>query len=154
MNAYHTTTYQLVFGTKYRRKNMTKKNRHIVYGKMYFTLKRFGCHVYRINGVADHVHIVMSVPPKVCISDVIREVKSTSSLLIRQKNLFEDWVGWQRGYFLASYSAEARHALIEYVKRQEIHHGECDEPEDEDYRAELRRLLDEQDIPWDEAFLD
>lgn len=133
---------------------MTPENRRIVYAFIFGILKRMGCHVYRINGVSDHLHIVLSIPPKVCIADLIRDIKSKSSLKIRRDRLFADWSGWQRGYFLASYAAESRPALIRYVIKQQKHHGETTAPQAEDYGEELRRLLNEQGINWDEAYLD
>jgi|AntRauTorckE5430_2_1112549.scaffolds.fasta_scaffold04749_1 REP element-mobilizing transposase RayT len=154
MNSYHTTTYQIVFGTKYRRKNMRKKNRRQVYGFIYGICKSHGCFVYRINGVSDHLHIVLSIPPKVRISTLVKEIKQSSSNKIRKEILFDDWAGWQVGYFLASYAAEARGNLINYVINQEIHHGETDGNEKESYRDELIRLLNEHKIPWDEKYLD
>ncbi|WP_026231775.1 IS200/IS605 family transposase [Neolewinella persica] len=154
MNSYHSTTYQIVFGTKYRRKVMTRKNRLKLFKFIYGICKNYECHVYRINGVSDHIHIVLSIPPKVAISALIKEIKSSSSGFIRKERLFKNWMGWQKGYFLGSYAAEARDNLVAYVKKQETHHGEMNELEKESYHDELVRLLGEHHIPWDEVYLE
>ena len=154
MNTYYSTTYQIVFGTKYRRKNMTRDNRRRVYAYIYGICRNHDCHVYRINGVSDHLHIALSIPPKLAPSKLIRQIKSESSKFIRYNDLFPDWEGWQKGYFLGTYAASARSRLIEYIINQENHHGEVHTPATESYRDELIRLLNEQNIEWDEQFLD
>lgn len=160
MNAFHNTTYQIVWGTKHRKKNMLKENRSRLYGYLHAILVTNGCHVIQINGVADHLHIAVSIPPKIAPSKLIQELKQDSSKWIRVNEIFPDWEGWQGGYFLGTYALEARPNLIRYIKRQEIHHGEVPEHagktarETEDYLAELRRLLRLSGIPWEEKYLD
>jgi REP element-mobilizing transposase RayT len=154
MNSYHSTTYQIVFGTKYRKKNMIKKNRRKVYQYIYGICRNHGCFVYRINGVSDHLHIVLSIPPKVAASALIKDLKQYSSRMIKRYNLFPNWGGWQTGYFLGTYAASARKGLITYVINQEIHHGEDENPEAESYQEEMIRLLEENNIEWDEKYLE
>ena len=154
MDSFHSTTYQIVWATKYRRKTMDKSNRRRLYLYLHNILLKYECYVLRINGVSDHLHIILSIPPKVCISKLVKELKQDSSKWVRVNYIFPTWTGWQRGFFVASYAFEARKNLVEYVKRQEAHHGETSLPAKETWREELIRLLDEFGIPWEEAFLD
>jgi hypothetical protein len=85
---------------------------------------------------------------------LVKELKQDSSKWVRVNYIFPTWTGWQRGFFVASYAFEARKNLVEYVKRQEAHHGETSLPAKETWREELIRLLDEFGIPWEEAVLD
>lgn len=135
---------------------MTKTNRRQVYKYIYKICKEHGCFVYRINGVSDHLHIALSIPPKVAPSRLIKEIKQYSSVMIKQKGLFEEWPGWQIGYFLASYPASARKNLVSYVRNQEVHHGETGSESTmrHSYRQELIGLLNEHGIDWDEKYLD
>lgn len=126
MKSFHNTIYQIVWGTKYRHKTMTPENRKRLYGYLYTILLKYGCHILCINGVSDHLHIVLSIPPKVTPSKLIQELKQDSSKWAREMKLFPKWGGWQRGYFIATYAYEARRNLIEYVKLQAVHHGEED----------------------------
>ncbi len=154
MNSFHNTTYQIVWGTKYRRKTMTPENRKRLYGYLYVILKKYNCHVLRINGVSDHLHIITSIPPRITPSKLIQELKQDSSKWLREMGLFSNWGGWQKGYFIATYSYDARFDLIEYVKNQATHHGDKEATETEDYRTELKRLLTEAGILWEEKYLD
>jgi hypothetical protein len=59
-----------------------------------------------------------------------------------------DFKGWQNGYGYFSYANEARHNLIEYVKKQEAHHHA------QSYKEEFIGLLQEHGVEFDEHYLD
>jgi putative transposase len=98
-------------------------------------LEKKKCHLYRVNGVEDHIHIVTHLHQSVALADLVKDIKLGSTSFIKEKGIFPNFNGWQDGYGAFTYSQEAKHNLIEYVKNQEKHH------ENKTYRAELIDLL-------------
>jgi hypothetical protein len=85
--------------------------------------KRLGCHVYGINSVDDHIHIVHSLPRTVTLAKVLEDVKKFSSGWAKKQGHRFHWFAWQDGY--SSYSADYRklEGLLAYVRNQREHHG-------------------------------
>ena len=110
-------------------------------------LKNNNCHLYRIGGVDDHIHIATHIHPSVSIADLVKDIKLASSDYIKTQNLFPHFGGWQSGYGWFTYSFRDKDRLIEYVKNQEKHH------EEKDYITELIELLKEHQVEFDEKYL-
>jgi len=51
-----------------------------------------------VNGVADHIHVVVGLKPSMAISDLVRDIKNNSSKFINQKKYFKGKFSWQEGY--------------------------------------------------------
>ena len=118
MSTYTQFLYQLVFSTKERKPSLTKANRRRLYKYLWGVLKNKKCHLYRINGVDDHLHIITHIHPTVPISSLIKDLKTSSNSFIKKEALFKGFTGWQDGYGAFSYSIKAKDQLIEYVKNQ------------------------------------
>ncbi|HEY6503705.1 MAG TPA: IS200/IS605 family transposase, partial [Chitinophagaceae bacterium] len=122
MSTYTQILYQIVFGTKHRERTMIKRDRPELFRFISGLLKKKNCHLYRINGVEDHLHIIIHLHPSVSLASLVKDIKLASTAHIKEQNLFPDFGGWQDGYGAFTYSTEARSNLIEYVMRQEEHH--------------------------------
>jgi putative transposase len=144
MPAYTQILYQIIFGTKHREMTLTKSNREELFKYISGVLKNHKCHLYQINGVEDHLHIVTHLHPSVALADLIKSIKLSSSELIRGKKLFPLFRGWQEGYSAFTYSLDAKDNLIRYVQNQEVHHQR------ESFRDELIRLYKEHGIEFNE----
>jgi putative transposase len=147
MSTYTQILYQIVFSTKYRERTLTKNNRDQLFKYIWGLLKNKKCHLYRINGVEDHLHIVTHLHPTIALSSLVKDIKVSSSLYIKEQNLFENFTSWQEGYGAFTYSIKEKDRLIEYVKNQEAHHGT------KTFKEEFIELLTEQGIEFDEKFL-
>lgn len=147
MSTYTKLIYQIVFSTKNRRPVLQKEKREELFKYIWGTLKNKKCHLYRINGVKDHMHIVTHVHPTQSISGLVKDIKISSSNFIKSKNLFLGFEGWQAGYGAFTYKVDAIDYLIEYVKNQEVHHKKVS------YQEELIALLKEHKIEFDERYL-
>jgi REP element-mobilizing transposase RayT len=137
-----------VFSTKYRERTLDKADRKEMFKAIWGILKNKRCHLYRVNGVEDHIHIVTHLHQSVALADLVKDIKLGSTSFIKEKGIFPNFNGWQDGYGAFTYSQEAKHNLIEYVKNQEKHH------ENKTYREELIDLLNEHGIEFDEKYLD
>lgn len=148
MSTYTQILYQIVFSTKGREPILIKKNRPELFKYIWGILKNKKCHLYRINDVEDHLHIVTHLHPLVALAALIKDIKIASSDYIKEKGLFPDFGGWQDGYGAFTYSFSAKNELIEYVKNQEEHH------QTKTFREELMELLAEHEVEFDEKYLD
>jgi REP element-mobilizing transposase RayT len=147
MSTYTQILYQIVFSTKGRENVLLRENRERLYKYIWGVLKNKKCHLYRIGGIENHIHIVTSLHPSIALADLIKEIKVASSGMIKEEKLFPLFRSWQIGYGAFTYSIDAKNNLIEYVKNQESHHKK------ESFVEEYKRLLKEVDIDFDEKYL-
>jgi REP element-mobilizing transposase RayT len=103
-------------------------------------------HLYRINGIENHLHILTDMHPSIAPADFMRDVKASSSLWMKNSELFPQFIGWEEGYgsFTCSYSDANR--LIEYIKNQQEHHKRVT------FEEEYLKILVESGITPDEKF--
>lgn len=115
--------YHVVFIPKYRRK--------VMYGKVKAEIReilRTLCRYKKVEIIegavcADHVHLCMSIPPKIAISEFMGYLKGKSALMIFDKhpelgNKFErDF--WARGYYVSTIGNVDEATIKNYIKEQE-----------------------------------
>ena len=148
MSTYTQILYQIVFSTKRRERTLQKDNCVELFKYMWGILKNKKCHLYRINGVEDHIHIVTHIHPTIALANLIKDIKLASSAFIKEKNLFPNFDGWQEGYSAFTYSIKEKDNLIEYVKNQEEHHKTIT------FKEELIELLKEHGVEFDVKYLE
>jgi putative transposase len=93
MSTYTQILYQVVFSTKNRELTLTKPNREQLFKYIWGVLKNKKCHLYRINGVEEHLHIVTHIHPSVSLASLIKDIKLASTDYIKKDNLFENSEG-------------------------------------------------------------
>jgi len=147
MSTYTQILYQIVFSTKYRKPVMHESRQRDLYAYIYGLLENKKCHVYRIGGIEDHIHIVTHIHPTVALAYLVKDIKLASSDWIKANNIFEGFTEWQDGYGAFTYSIEAKENLINYVKRQKEHHHKVS------FIKEYKKLLKEHKIKYDEKYL-
>ena len=86
-------------------------------------LVEMGCYVEEINGVADHVHVLFRLSPTKSISEVMKQLKGSSSFWINDKKLSEEKFSRQTGYASFSVSEFYVEKIKNYIQRQKEHHG-------------------------------
>jgi len=147
MSTYTQIIYQIVFGTKYRNHSLTKKGRPDLFRYITVLLQNKKCHLYQINGVEDHIHIVLSLHPSVSLASLVKDIKVASTIFIKEHKLFKDFIGWQEGYGAFTYTIKEKHRLIKYVMNQETHH------KIKSFKDEYMELLNEHGVHFNEAYL-
>ena len=104
------TQYHLVFVTKYRRKIFIKNIPSYVIAIFKNVETKYpDLEILEINTDQDHIHILIIIPPKYSVSDIVRILKSNSSRAMRNKFTFlrqmydHDQMGlWSDGYFVST----------------------------------------------------
>ena len=147
MSTYTQILYQIVFSTKNREKTLLESEREQLFTYIWGILKKKKCHLYRIGGVEDHLHIVTHIHPMVAPSMLIKDIKLASSKLIKDEKIFPNFNGWQDGFGAFTYTYSAKDDLIEYVKNQVEHHKIIN------FKDEYITLLKENGIEYDEKYL-
>jgi putative transposase len=148
MGSYVQTLYQIVYSTKHRERTLIKEGRYNLHKYIWGILTKKKCHLYRVNSVDDHLHIVTSLHQSIALASLVKDIKLGCSDFIKRTTLFPDFAGWQDKYAAFTYSIEAKDNLIEYVKNQEAHHYT------KSYEEELIELLQEHHVEFDSRFLD
>ena len=75
-----------------------------------------------VNGMPDHVHVLVGLKPSMRISDLVRDIKNNSSNHINDNAWLRNHFSWQEGYGVFSYSQSQFGKVIEYIKNQKQHH--------------------------------
>ena len=147
MSTYTQVYYHLVFSTKERVPALLAEKRESLFRYTWGILKNKECHLYRMNGVEDHVHILTGIHPSLCISDLVKEIKISTNKWIKEGGVFPAFTHWQDGYGAFTVSHSDKDALIEYIKNQQEHHRKVS------FREELKELLVRHGIQFDERYL-
>ena len=78
---------------------------------------------HAVNGTENHVHLVVTIPPNLLISEWIGKLKGGSSFCINHKIANRKLLNWQEGYGVVSFGTKDLEWLVEYVKHQKEHHA-------------------------------
>ena len=147
MSSFKQIYYQIVFGTKYRKPTITEEHCEKLYKYIWGIIDSKDCHLYRINGIEDHIHIFSDLHPSIALADYIKDIKVASNEWMKESGLFPDFEGWQIGYGAFTYNIKQKDIIIEYVKNQKEHH------KNETFYDEFKRLLIENGIQFDEKYM-
>lgn len=115
--------YHIVWGTKYRRKIIKEYVKVELVKSMYKVQKRFpDWYFHKINADADHVHLLIEIPPKYAVSDAVRELKASTSQALRKRfpfidRIYQDGSMWSAGYFVSTVGLNEEQ-IKKYIQRQ------------------------------------
>ncbi len=114
--------YHLVWATKERKPLITADVEPVL--KRYLRLKsaELKIGVYALDGWTDHLHMVVTVPPKLAISDAVKNLKGASAHYLNTKSHVGEKFVWQRGYGVLTVSQKSLAVAISYVQKQKEHH--------------------------------
>ena len=102
--------------------------------------------LYRINGMEEHVHILLSLHPTIALSDFMREMKAETSKMLKRTLGFENFIAWSEGYAALTYHLKDKDMVINYIKNQREHHKKVIfKDEYVDFLKEMKLTLDERD---------
>ena len=111
-----------IWATKERMPLIHSSVENKIYPFMAEQLREQGCPVRIINGMPDHIHCLFLLSPQKSISEVIKQIKGSSSHFINQNNIIDDKFAWQTGYAAYSVSESVVEKVYEYIKNQKSHH--------------------------------
>ena len=134
----------IVFNTLSRKMTISEEHCDDLYRYIWHYFNENKCVVYRINGVENHVHILLDMHPTLSLSTLIGKLKHDSSMWMTASGLFPYFEGWGREYGAFSVSPTAKDNVVNYIIHQKEHHKRVN------YEDEYRRLCEMSGV----AFLD
>jgi putative transposase len=100
-----------------------------------------------INGITDHVHLLIGLQPSMRLSDLMRDIKSSTTNFINEKRFVKGVFCWQEGYGVFSYSRSQLDKVYQYILNQEEHHLK------RTFKEEYLGLLQKFEIDYDDRYL-
>jgi putative transposase len=139
--------FHLVWSTKNREPYIKKEMKHRLHSYIRTVIEREGANLLFINGVEDHVHLLVAMPLTMLIPDLIEKIKPVSTKWVIKT--FPEIAGfkWQKGYGAFSVGKSNLQAIINYIENQEDHHKKIS------FEEEFIGFLEAQGIPYDKKFL-
>ena len=138
---------QYVFAVKGRQNFIGKKFEEEVYKYISGIVTGKEQKSLAVNGMPDHVHVLVGLKPAMRISDLIRDVKNNSSNFINERGWLKQKFSWQDGYGAFSYSESNYSKVIDYIKNQKQHHAK------RTFGQEYLSFLKNFNIPFEEKYL-
>ena len=137
----------IIFSTKNREPWLDQDVRPRMHAYLATICRDVDADFARVGGVADHVHIVTTLPRTLSQAQLIERIKKTSSKWIKGVNARYCGFFWQRGYGLFSVSPSQLDSVVEYVVKQQEHHRK------RTFQEEYRELLRKHGVDFDERYI-
>jgi len=143
--SYTHLVYHIVFGTKDRAPLIGTTWEHDLYRYLADGVRSQKGKLLEINGTADHVHLLVELPPATALADFLRELKSVSSKWIRRRH--DPRFTWQRRYGAFTVSETDQMEVRDYIRAQKRHHQR------RSFDSEYKTILRRHSIDFDERYL-
>jgi putative transposase len=146
-NTFSQIYIQTVFAVSNRQSLIKPRFKEELYKYITGIVKNQGQKPIAINGVADHLHMLIGLRPAKALADLIQEVKADSANFINRKTWVRGRFSWQEGYGAFSYGHSQLDTIIHYIRNQEEHHKKSS------FRSEYLTLLRKFDIAFEEKYV-
>ncbi|MFA8434260.1 MAG: IS200/IS605 family transposase [Marinifilaceae bacterium] len=146
-NTYTQIYIHLVFAVKFRENLLRKKHREILFPYISGLLTMKKHKSIAVNGMEDHIHILLGLNPNQSITDLVRDIKRSSALFINQNQWFQKRFQWQEGFGGFSYAKSNLDNAYRYILRQEEHHKKVS------FKREYLKMLEKFEISFQDEYL-
>ena len=139
--------HHIVFGTRHRAMTISESAKKELYAYIFGMLQERQCHLIRMNGMPDHIHILVDINPSVSVAGLVQEIKQSSSKWMKSNPKFPNFRGWCDGYYAVSVGVNDIPSVKEYIINQEIHHTV------RSFVDELKAIAGSNNLTWHEMDL-
>lgn len=146
-NTYSQIHIQFVFAVKHRDCVIHSSWKNELYKYITGIVQNNNHKLICINGMPDHIHILIGMRPSQSISVLLQDIKGSSSKWINEKKLVKGKFEWQEGYGAFSYGKSQVKDVVMYIKNQEEHHKK------KSFKEEYLDFLKKFEIDYDEKFI-
>ena len=146
-NTYASIYIHYVFSTKKREALITEKARERLWAYMGGVARENHMTARCIGGVADHMHLLISMPTSLAIAKGIQQIKGASSVWMRETFPEVHGFAWQEGYGAFSVSKSHIDETVAYIEGQDEHHRH------KSFQEEYLAFLRKHEIDFDERYL-
>ncbi len=139
-HTYCTNLIHCVFSTKERANSIADNIREQLFAYLFGIAKNLHIEILALGGTENHIHILIAVPAKESLSDIIRDLKANSSRWMSEKH-YE--FSWQQGFGAFSVSPSAVQTVKRYIRNQAEHHAKrnFEVATSEEVRSSLRSAI-------------
>lgn len=116
--------YHFIWGTKERLPTILPAFESDLYRAIAAKVKELDGTTYAIGGILDHIHLAVSVPPKIAVAKFVGEVKGNSSHYINHIVKPDIEFYWQDEYGVLSFGEKNLSAVVRYIQNQKRHHAD------------------------------
>jgi putative transposase len=118
--------YHVVWGTKRREALIDSTRADAIERSIRATCHDLDVVAHAIGIMPDHVHCVVSVPPRHAISTVVQKLKGESTHLLNHAAGHDDldWFSWQAGYGVMTFSERSLPDVVAYAQNQRQRHAD------------------------------
>jgi REP element-mobilizing transposase RayT len=145
-NSYTQIHLQFVFAVKYRNAVIAHTWETDLYKYITGIVQNNKHKLIAINGMPDHIHILVGFHTTQSIADLMRDIKANSSKWINENNFTKEKFEWQTGYGAFSYSKSHVQNVINYINNQKQHHTK--QSFLDEYKAFLKKFEIEHNIEY------
>lgn len=121
-NTYTQINIQIVFAVKNRKSMIQPEWEESLHKYITGIVRNHGHKMLSINGMPDHIHILIGYHPSQSLSNLVKFIKMDSSKWINKNGNLKNHFSWQSGYGAFSYSKSQVPNVIDYILRQKVHH--------------------------------
>jgi REP element-mobilizing transposase RayT len=146
-NTFSQLYVQLIFAVKYHHSLISPENKSRVEQYICGIASNIDCQPLSIYCNPDHVHLLVSMKPKISCSEAIQKIKSNTTQFINSNGLMKNHFEWQTGFGAFSYGKSQTEAVYKYIQNQGEHHKKVT------FREEYIALLKVFDVEYDEKYL-
>ncbi len=146
-NTFSQIYIQMVFAVNGRLSLITSDFKEELHKYITGIVRKQGQKLIRINGMPDHLHILIGLKPAMALANLVTDIKSDSSEWVNKKKLARAKFAWQEGYGAFSYGHSQLDTIVRYVMNQEKHHQR------RSFRDEYLTLLRKFEIEFKEEFV-
>jgi REP element-mobilizing transposase RayT len=137
----------IIFSTKNRHPFIQKDIEERLYQYISAICNNQKCPIHQINGMADHIHILLSLGRMACVSKLVGDIKAYSSRWIKEQGKDYEKFAWQNGYCGLSIGQSGFDNAVEYISNQKEHHKVMT------FKEEYIQFLKKYHIEFDEKYL-
>lgn len=146
-NTFSQIYIQTVFAVSSRLSLITPAFREDLYKYISGIVRNQGQKLISINGMPDHLHILIGLRPAMALADLVQEIKADSTNFINKNKWVHGKFSWQEGYGAFSYGHSQLNTIIRYIQNQERHHSR------RSFKDEYLALLRKFDIAFDDKYV-
>ena len=146
-NTYTQIYIQVTFGVKGKINLIPNAKKEELYSYIGGIIKNKNHKLFIINGMPNHLHILIGLNPNESLSSLFKEVKRCSSKFINDNKWIVGKFEWQHGFGAFSYSKSHIITVYNYIKNQEEHHKTMT------FREEYIKFLKKYEIDYDERYI-
>jgi REP element-mobilizing transposase RayT len=146
-NTFSQIYIQTVFAVSSRQSLIKAEFKEELYKYVSGIVRNQGQKLIAINGMPDHVHILIGLRPSMALADLVQEIKADSTNFINKKRVIRGRFSWQEGYGAFSYGHSQLDTIIRYIQNQEKHHSR------RSFKNEYLTLLRKFDIAFDAKYV-